>query len=295
MSLEEQFKSFPALAQVLPLNHYSRKNIGYVIAHQQSVQILFETDDDNCPTTDIFSHSFTKFRTILDKTGWINLYRYFGKKNLWPRGIPLSSAYADMAEVGEIYTPTKKSLIESMLHDSEPNFGAFQSLVDGDPDLDAIGRMLFPEQHIFEDLPAMLLGRNQICPTNSQATVWRGDLLPLLYLPITASFRMTDIWRGVIIQEFMSSIGLNTAFGKLNIKQDRNQHDLIEDFQSEVSGHVFTEEVRGISRSVWAKADVSSSRDSIDLLFQIYEELVSQKILMDNELTALETYLRFFE
>jgi STELLO glycosyltransferases len=297
VSLEEQFKNFPTLAQVLPLNHYSRKNIGYVVAHQQNVQILFETDDDNCPATDIFSHSFIKFRTILDKAGWVNLYRYFGKTNLWPRGLPLSHVYEDVAEIGEICASTKMSLAEYMVlgNDSELNFGAFQSLVDGDPDLDAIGRMLFPGQHIFDDLPTILLGRNQICPTNSQATIWRGDLLPLLYLPITASFRMTDIWRGVIIQEFMSSIGLKTAFGKLNINQERNKHDLIDDFKSEISGHVFTDEVRNISRSVWTKADKCSSNDYRDLLFQIYEELVSQNILMANELTALDAYLHFFE
>ena len=48
-SLEDQAKDFPILSKLLPLNHYSRKNIGYVYALKGNYDYLFDTDDDNYP------------------------------------------------------------------------------------------------------------------------------------------------------------------------------------------------------------------------------------------------------
>ena len=38
------------LVRLLPVDHYSRKNIGYLLAIEQKTECIFETDDDNCPT-----------------------------------------------------------------------------------------------------------------------------------------------------------------------------------------------------------------------------------------------------
>src|SRR5436190_7607876 len=47
VSLNEQ-KQLPfKLAKLLPENHYSRKNIGYLLAKEK--KIIIETDDDNIP------------------------------------------------------------------------------------------------------------------------------------------------------------------------------------------------------------------------------------------------------
>ena len=173
-----------------------KKTIGYVKAHQLGVKLLLDTDDDNCPTIDFFATIISNYRIIPSKKSWINVYRYFGQKNLWPRGLPLSAAYTETEDAQEVLI--KGGLMSELMNletQSPLSIGAFQSLVDSDPDLDAIGRMLFPGKHDFENLPILILTSDQMCPTNSQATLWCSDLLPLTYLPITASFRMTDIWR----------------------------------------------------------------------------------------------------
>jgi len=297
ISLDQQSKEFPKLAEALPVNHYSRKNIGYVKAHKLGVKLLLDTDDDNCPTIDFFAKIISNYRIIPSKKSWINVYRYFGQKNLWPRGLPLSAAYTETEDAQEVLI--KGGLMSELMNletQSPLSIGAFQSLVDGDPDLDAIGRMLYPGKHDFENLPILILTSDQMCPTNSQATLWCSDLLPLTYLPITASFRMTDIWRGIIVQEFMSCMGYRTAFGKLFITQERNPHNQSEDFISEVSGHIYNEEIRAIAKSIWAKHCTSfkSTLDAKNVLYLIYEELVSCKILLPSELKALAAYLDCF-
>jgi hypothetical protein len=39
------------LAQLLPCNHYARKNLGYLAAMRQGAAIIIETDDDNLPAS----------------------------------------------------------------------------------------------------------------------------------------------------------------------------------------------------------------------------------------------------
>ena len=287
-SLEDQEKDFPILSKLLPLNHYSRKNIGYVYALKGNYDYLFDTDDDNYPSPKglLLNSILKKYRKIDDGEGWINIYRYFGQNNLWPRGIPLEFVNSSRGKAKAYDAGIEKS--------ESSNWSCFQSLVDGDPDLDAIGRMLFPGEHVFSNEYPILLKKNQICPTNSQATIWKMNLLPFLYLPITASFRMTDIWRGIIAQEYMSRCGLTTAFGKLGISQIRNEHDLIQDFIQEIDGHIKTKLVQQVSRTVWQSSNASNNNDTFTSLIRIYEILVEEGVLGSNEIPCLSAYLECF-
>ena len=45
-SLERQLDSAITLARLLPEGHYSRKNLGYLIAMQRGAEVIIETDDD---------------------------------------------------------------------------------------------------------------------------------------------------------------------------------------------------------------------------------------------------------
>jgi hypothetical protein len=48
-SIKSQNKLDFKLAKFLPLNHYARKNLGYLIAIKSGAEIIIETDDDNIP------------------------------------------------------------------------------------------------------------------------------------------------------------------------------------------------------------------------------------------------------
>ena len=54
-SLEKQQKLNFKLAKMLPEKHYSRKNLGYLIAASKAAEVIVETDDDNLPLEDFWN------------------------------------------------------------------------------------------------------------------------------------------------------------------------------------------------------------------------------------------------
>ena len=47
--LEDQLMSDFAIASLLPENHYTRKNLGYLYAIKKGAHAIIDTDDDNFP------------------------------------------------------------------------------------------------------------------------------------------------------------------------------------------------------------------------------------------------------
>ena len=277
-SIEDQNSRWPKLSKLIPLNHYGRKNLAYLWAIENGVEILLDTDDDNFSELDVFSHDIKLFRTIPVSKEWINVYAYFGQTKLWPRGLPLEEAMSPILET-----------VDKL---EEPQWHCFQAVVDGDPDLDAIGRMLYPESHTFRDQPPLLLEKGQFCPTNSQATLWKKELFPCLYLPVTAPFRMTDIWRGIVMNGFLHSREYKTLFGKLGVNQSRNAHNLLSDFKDEVAGHLSSRLVKQIADRFWLEGN--SLGFSI-VLKQIYRDLSQKQIVDTNEAEVLSVFLEEME
>jgi hypothetical protein len=54
-----------------------------------------------------------------------------------------------------------------------------------------------------------------------------------LYLPITTTFRVCDIWRGFWVQRLLWDIGGRLIFGTSTVKQIRNSHSYIKDMDDE--------------------------------------------------------------
>ena len=48
-----------SLNKSLPINSYSRKNVGFLIAMQKNSKIILETDDDNYPKNTFFQFRIT--------------------------------------------------------------------------------------------------------------------------------------------------------------------------------------------------------------------------------------------
>ncbi len=188
LSIEDQLKTGFEFAAGCPIRHYARKNIGYLSAIADGVNILIETDDDNHPTADFWLPRSISHRaaTLRDK-GWVNVYKHFTDGQIWPRGFPLNW-------VMNASPPTGTSPETELLCPIQ------QSLTDGNPDVDAVYRLLFPLPVNFKKAPAIAISRGTWCPFNSQNTTWFSEAFPLLYLPAYCSFRATDIWRGLIAQ-----------------------------------------------------------------------------------------------
>ena len=274
-SIEDQEKKWPKLSGLLPINHYARKNLSYLWALENDVDVLLDTDDDNYSNVDIFSNSQSSFRSYKGSRQWVNVYAHFGRPEIWPRGLPLEEALKPLEATERI--------------ESNPTWYCFQSIVDGDPDLDAIGRMLNPQQRNFEDFEPLALGTNNFCPTNSQATLWERRLIPFLYLPITSTFRMTDIWRGIIISGYQNLYELPTMFGKLGFKQERNEHNLTADFVDEVPGHIYNRQIKEISDKIWRES--LGQDNNFDTFKEIYKSLSSIGILKEVEIECVSKFI----
>ena len=73
---------------------------------------------------------------------------------------------------------------------------------------------------------------------NTQNTLWEdARAFPYLYLPVSVSFRYTDILKMYVAQAGVWAQGGTLGFLPSNAYQERNPHSLLKDFADEVSMH----------------------------------------------------------
>ena len=215
-----------SLASRLPTKHYTRKNLGYLIAISKGAACIYETDDDNAPSpTWRFRREETE-AVVLEQSPWINAYRWFTNKHIWPRGFPIEliRAEATMPRPARPGTSMLRAPIQ-------------QGLADRSPDVDAVWRLVLDEDFSFDVAESIFLPPGSWCPFNSQTTWWWPEAYPLLYLPSRCSFRMTDIWRSFVAQRCLWELGFGLVFHPPEVYQDRNEHSLLDDFRAEVPGY----------------------------------------------------------
>ncbi len=266
-----------AIESVLPFNHYSRKMLGYLFAMQNGAELIVDTDDDNIPFNDWGFPEFEgDFLEVPENSGFVNIYKYFTSQNIWPRGLPLNFIKNE--------PPTLTKAIKTKI-------GFWQGLADGDPDVDAIYRLTDNTPCIFNKEQApIVLGKNSICPFNTQNTICKSELFPLLYLPSTVTFRFTDILKGLVAQPIMWNYGYSLGFVTANVFQERNAHDYMLDFESELPCYIQSQKVIDI-----VEENIKSTDSITANLFSAYEGLEKQGVVIKNELNILEAWIKDVE
>ena len=256
---------------------YTRKNIGYLIAIQSGAKFIVETDDDNYPTDQFWSdrHETVLGDTVHEK-GWVNAYAYFADDFIYPRGFPLELARGTNVSFAPRTTSfPRTSLIQ-------------QGLADGNPDVDAVYRMLLPLPFDFKKAAPLILPQRAWCPFNSQNTTFFSDAFPLLYLPTFCSFRMTDIWRSFVAQRLLWTVDSELSFHEATVVQDRNEHCLLRDFQDEIPGYLNNLKIVDALENI----DLGSGLESIETNMMLcYEKLCSLDLIGSGELNLLESWL----
>lgn len=226
--LEAQGNTGLAYAALCPTKHYARKNIGYLLAIKARATMIIETDDDNLPLPSFFAPRQANIAApICQNKGWVNLYRYFCDENIWPRGLPLE----------EIKSASRPDLFSGLLP-GHMNCPIQQGLADDNPDVDALYRLTQPLPVRFAENKRIILAGGSFCPFNSQNTVWWPEAYPLLYLPAFCSFRMTDIWRSFVAIRIAAEYDWGISFHSSTVVQDRNEHNLLRDFEDEIPGYL---------------------------------------------------------
>lgn len=261
------------LASLLPTRHYCRKNLGYLWSIKEGAEVIVETDDDNRPL-DSFWHprEYLLAGRRAQNDGWVNAYSAFTKERVWPRGLPLDSVLASTRALSAGAPPA--------------GCPVQQSLVNGDPDVDSVYRLTLGQNVDFRSEQPLLLVHGQWCPFNSQNTTWWPNAWPLLYLPATCTFRMTDIWRSLVAQAWLLGQGLHVAFTSPSMRQERNAHDLMRDFADEIPGFLHNSAIVAALQSVSAKAPAG------DFLECAYEMLVAMGLIVGTELEMVRAWRR---
>lgn len=260
-SVDRQLSVDSKFAQLCPTRHYARKNIGYIIAMQRGSEELVETDDDNLPREAFWNeHSKTVPAHEIKGLGWVNVYKYFADRFIWPRGLPLEELQKPLPS---IETFEKKEILCPIQ----------QGLADENPDVDAVFRLAFPLPLDFNKGVSVALGDGAWCPFNSQNTYWYKEAFPLLYLPSYCSFRMTDIWRSYVAQRIAWANGWSILFHESTVWQERNEHNLLKDFEDEIPGYLNNAKIcKGL-----ADLDIRGGKDNmLDDLLKCYDMLTGQ-------------------
>ena len=167
LSIAEQAGLGFQCESLLPLDHYSRKNVGYLHAMREGATRIVDTDDDNRPHAAwLEMMSLGDTATMVTRAKFYNAYSWFSGELVWPRGFPLARVGAPAA---------------SHFHEASTERVAItQGLADGDPDVDAIWRLLFPRSLYFDRRPPIMLGQGVYCPINYKNTLFEREALPLL-------------------------------------------------------------------------------------------------------------------
>jgi hypothetical protein len=275
LDLDAQRKSGFKYAELAPPRHYARKNVGYLTLIRDGVTILLETDDDNIPHEEFWaprtSHVSARVITAPD---WVNVYMYYSSQLVWPRGLPLDQIKRPPPPLEglpseDVYCPIQ------------------QGLADENPDVDAIYRLVLPLPLTFRRREPIAL-RGAWCPFNSQNTTWFREAFPLLYLPYYCSFRMTDIWRSLVAQRIAYLNGWHVLFHSATVVQERNEHDLLRDFEEEVPGYLNNERIRNALEEL----TLPSGSEHVGTAMQLaYRRLAALNLVGDQELPLLDAWL----
>lgn len=274
LSIEKQQTLGYRITELLPWNHYSRKNIGYLYAIQHGANIIFDTDDDNiiCKSAIDFLPTTASVNTIQTNKPIANVYAYFGQPNMWPRGYPLEEIV--LHKLYKLIPTTSKPLIQ-------------QGLVNEDPDVDAIFRLTQGTQFNFNSHAPIGLPCKTMCPFNTQNTIFHQDAFWGLLIPITTTFRVCDIWRGYITQRLLWDIGGILCFMPAIVVQKRNEHNLINDFSQEIDLYIKSGSL--VNFLIGWSSDLPTLEGRICALNQA---LIEKKFYLEKERELLHAWLQ---
>lgn len=281
LTLDKQKELYPHLYQLLPFNHYCRKNIGYVYAINNNYDIIIDTDDDNIPYDIFFDNLENNFKNyqkkIISNSKYFNIYKMFTSEHIWPRGYPLNEI-------------NKKEQYNIDIYEKD-NIGIIQSLVDGDPDVDSIYRLTSNNEQLNfkfqKNNNLYILSYDSYCPANTQNTYWLNkNIFYLLYIPSFISFRYCDILKMYIAQKFISKDNLRLSFLESMVFQKRNVHNLMKDFNDEIEMFNSTEKLIQI-------LDKTIINDRIESFISIYKNLIDVSIIKDKkELDIINEWIK---
>lgn len=222
---EMQDYIYPEVSKAIGWNCIMRRNIGFLYAYKYGADIVASIDDDNIPydnwgkdirvgeeiNVDVYDTNIP----VLDPLQLTN------QKHIWHRGFPID--YILYSKPSYYAGRLKRKIL-------------FQAdLWDGDPDVDAICRLMYRPENLRIKI-ATPFTSNRYIPFNSQNTFIAREALPY-YMVLPHVGRVDDIWGGYIAQYLLNTRPL---FMPPTVYQKRNDQSIRKNLEDEVYGYITT-------------------------------------------------------
>lgn len=281
LDIAKQKELFPKLSELLPYNHYCRKNLGYLYAIKNDYEIIYETDDDTFPHDNLlFFENIDRSKIkMISNNKYPNIYNYFTDKDyLYPRGYPLDEI-------------TQNNSLSETLLENNKNIKIIQTVINNDPDVDAITRLTRKDYIIqFEkNKDSFYTFDNDVWTQfNTQSTIFMSpDIFYLMYLPSTTTFRVCDILRGYIAQRCLFKDNSSLLFCPPSVYQERNAHDLLKDFKDEILLYTDVKKIIEILEKIQLNGDINDMK-------LIYNELHKYNYVSEKELIIINEFINIY-
>lgn len=309
LDVNEQYEIFQQLNtfetyDIIPFNHFGRKNLGFLYAIMNGAKYIYDTDDDNkviepynkdgIPILGNDNHPTFKIKEINDdriKDSSIytfNVFLLWSKVFIWPRGYDIAALTESFKWHKTVTLETKQItanndpkkndyIIQQWLSNIEPDYDALERLIGKNIDYNDPS---FTMQYIFDDEKdengdyfAVSIPNHLYIPFNAQMTIWDYRSHLFLYLPITVHGRVSDIWRSYFAETIMDTLAINDVtnwkllYCPVLVNQYRNSHNYLADFQSELPLYLQTHELLKFLHKFANEYDINkaSNGKSVDI------------------------------
>jgi len=225
--MHPDFKTDFRTEESVGYNCIQRRNVGFLRAMQLKNDYILTVDDDNFPVSPAWRVTALMVLdgkrnspTISTANGWWNPGSLCHPPVVH-RGYPLDRRHE------ETLPPMAQTIHNQAI-------GVFASLWTGDPDIDAVERIV-NNPTVQQINGSRIAGLGTWAPFNSQATMFKKKYVPtMLMLPDIG--RYDDIWASYITRVLMDRDGEAVFYGYPIVNQERNEHDLLKDLDAEVFG-----------------------------------------------------------
>ncbi len=226
LSPEDQERDHPELSAAIGWNTIQRRNLGFVVAFRAGAEMIATVDDDNLPADDwgvevivgreVDVECWSAASAVFDPLSVTN------HPELWHRGFPVQML-SEKNRLTSLGVQRRRVLVQA-------------NLWNGDPDVDAIGRIAYRPS--VELVVEGYFASVQVSPFNSQNTILHRDAFPS-YCVLPFVGRMDDIWASYLFQhEHPKSV----VYGPPTVFQERNPQDVARNLEDEMLGYRKTAE-----------------------------------------------------
>lgn len=222
LSPEYQEKKHKTLSDLIGWKNIQRRNIGFIEAYRLGADIIASVDDDNMPYSG-WGQNLLLGTQVAAKQHITELVCFdpifvTNYSHLWHRGFPIDLIKRRQCE-------TQSGSIKA---DIQSDFW------NGDPDIDAICRMIHNVDCDFDDACFPFFSHS-FSPFNSQNTFFTKDVIKH-YFVFPHIGRMDDIWASYYVE----AMGYKVVYNKATVYQERNKQDIMKNFENEILGYTKT-------------------------------------------------------